>query len=419
MGKRVKLMMVTAKNNNKFYELIDNDDGTFTAEYGRVGSKPQSKTYPISDWDKKYNAKTKKGYKDQTELFVVENSNNESKNIDGFNTNRSKDVISIVNKLQKWANKSIETNYTVSSENVTKKQVERAQSVIDELVAFDLNNDNIDEFNHKLLDFYTIVPRKMKSVKTHLVDSSLSKDDLVDRKNNIISEEQDTLDVMAGQVKLNDDSTETNNEDTESSTEEPKTSDIISSSGLEFEEVNDDSIINTVKSMMQNNAHKLKKVYSVVNVSTQKAFENHVKNSDNKTTELLWHGSRNENWWSIITSGLKIRPSNAVHTGSMFGDGIYFASKFQKSFGYSSGRNSYWASGNSDEATLAIYDVHTGNQKHIKKHNSSCYSLNYDKLKKEDCDSVFAHGGIDLINDEFITYHSDQTTIKYLVLVNA
>jgi hypothetical protein len=38
---------------------------------------------------------------------------------------------------------------------------------------------------------------------------------------------------------------------------------------------------------------------------------------------LYWHGSRNENWFNIMQTGLLIRPSGAVHTGSMFGDGIY------------------------------------------------------------------------------------------------
>jgi poly [ADP-ribose] polymerase len=36
-----------------------------------------------------------------------------------------------------------------------------------------------------------------------------------------------------------------------------------------------------------------------------------------------------------------IRPSGAVYTGSMFGDGIYFADKAAKSIGYSSLSGSY------------------------------------------------------------------------------
>lgn len=48
-----------------------------------------------------------------------------------------------------------------------------------------------------------------------------------------------------------------------------------------------------------------------------------------------------------------------------------------------------------------------------KKIRGSRYDLNYNTIQKDRFDSVFAPGGIDLTNDEFITYHSNQSTIKY------
>ena len=71
-----------------------------------------------------------------------------------------------------------------------------------------------------------------------------------------------------------------------------------------------------------------------------------IKTSIHKNKKLLWHGSRNENWMSIISNGLILNP-NAVITGKMFGQGIYFAPKSRKSFGYTSYDGSYWARGNS------------------------------------------------------------------------
>lgn len=42
------LVMVTASaNNNKYYKQIPHGD-TWTAEYGRVGSSPQTRDYPMS-----------------------------------------------------------------------------------------------------------------------------------------------------------------------------------------------------------------------------------------------------------------------------------------------------------------------------------------------------------------------------------
>lgn len=58
--RKVKLIMVTAENNNKFYEMEELSDGNFTVKYGRVGGKDNKLTYPISEWDAKYREKVKK-----------------------------------------------------------------------------------------------------------------------------------------------------------------------------------------------------------------------------------------------------------------------------------------------------------------------------------------------------------------------
>ena len=65
------LICITANNNNKYYRMIPKGD-TFDVEYGRVGASCQHASYPISQWDKKYNEKIKKGYVDQTDLVKEE-----------------------------------------------------------------------------------------------------------------------------------------------------------------------------------------------------------------------------------------------------------------------------------------------------------------------------------------------------------
>ena len=59
------LVMVTQNNNNKIYKMIPHGD-TWTAEYGRIGAACQTATYPMSQWDKKYKEKIRKGYIDQS-----------------------------------------------------------------------------------------------------------------------------------------------------------------------------------------------------------------------------------------------------------------------------------------------------------------------------------------------------------------
>ena len=54
----------TKGNYNKFYEMEEQGNGEFIASWGRIGSSvyPAQKNYPMSDWDKVFNAKINKGY---------------------------------------------------------------------------------------------------------------------------------------------------------------------------------------------------------------------------------------------------------------------------------------------------------------------------------------------------------------------
>lgn len=105
----------------------------------------------------------------------------------------------------------------------------------------------------------------------------------------------------------------------------------------------------------------------------------------------------------------------SIKNNNWFGDGIYFADKAQKSIGYSSLRGSYWAHGGDNKAFLALFDVHLGTQKEILHHDSSCYKLSNNVLKKDGYDSVFAKGGADLRNNEYIVYKPEQCTVSHLI----
>lgn len=93
------LVMVTASaNNNKYYKQIPHGD-SWTAEYGRVGSSPQRREYPMSQWESKYREKIRKGYVDQTDLvsdLIIE----EKKNM-GFKEIENRVIAEIVERLQK------------------------------------------------------------------------------------------------------------------------------------------------------------------------------------------------------------------------------------------------------------------------------------------------------------------------------
>jgi poly [ADP-ribose] polymerase len=114
------------------------------------------------------------------------------------------------------------------------------------------------------------------------------------------------------------------------------------------------------------------------------------------------------------TKGLLIRPSGVVHSGSMYGDGVYWATNSTKSINYCDVKGSYWAQGTNKTAYLFLGDVAFGNYKMA---NGSHY-YNVNNIKPYH--SVFAQankGGV--LNDEIITYtptgKDQQHILRYII----
>lgn len=393
------LVMVTASaNNNKYYKQIPNGD-SWTAEYGRIGSSPQRRTYSMSQWESKYREKIRKGYVDQSELvedlIQVEKPKTNSK----YKEIENKAIAEIVERLQSMAKKAISDNYTISSNKVTQAMVDEAQTIITSL----LSVDNVTTFNDTLLKLFTTIPRKMSDVKYYLANKT---EDFA----KIIQKEQDLLDVMRGQVVQHQivDEPEQEIEKSENT--------ILEQLGLVFEEC-DNNDIATIKTSLGSCADKFYKAWRVKNLKTQKKYDDFVKENNITDTKLLFHGSRNENWWSIINSGLMLKPTNAVITGKMFGYGIYYAPKARKSLGYTSLSGSYWARGNSNSGFMALMDVAYGKPYDVYSFDSKYYNFNYDSLQRTcpGANCLHAHEGSMLRNDEIIVYKEEQCTIHYLI----
>ena len=395
------LVMVTASaNNNKYYKQIPHGD-SWTAEYGRVGSSPQRREYPMSQWDKKYREKINKGYVDQSELvedlITVVKDKKDSK----YREIENQVIAEIVERLQKMARKAVSDNYNISSNKVTQAMVDEAQDVLTQLI----NISDIEEFNNTLLKLFTVIPRKMGNVSSYLAKSEKDYPQ-------IIQSEQDLLDVMKGQVvqKQKEDITEdTSDEDSSKST-------ILEVLGLKFAECDSNDIIK-IKSALGSCADKFHRAWKVENIKTSNRFEEFCEKENITNKKFLWHGSRNENWWSIINTGLVLRPTNAVITGKLYGNGIYFAPKAQKSLGYTSINGSYWARGNDNSGFMALMEVAYGKPYDVYSFDSKYYDFNYAKLQNAcvGANCLHAHAGSMLRNDEIVIYREEQCTIRYLV----
>jgi poly [ADP-ribose] polymerase len=410
MGKIVKMVMVTELNNNKYYNLFEQNDGTFKVEYGRVDSTTQHASYPMSQWETKYREKLKKGYKDITELYAIEDNEEDDSTVKVDNDFISNDIYvkTLIEDLQRYAKHTVSQNYKVSTKNVTKKMVEEAQIIIDEIARVYSTNYTKNDLNELLLKLFTVIPRKMGNVKDYLVSDGDTKDTIA----KLIDNEQSILDSLAGQVSIQD----TKEKIVLSEEDKTKNVGLLDSMGIEIKHVTDTDTINMVKKLMGPSVNKFSRLFEVKNHKAEKRYNNHLSKTSVKKEELLFHGSRSENWISILINSLLVRPSGAVITGKMYGSGIYFSSVCQKSIGYTSLSGSYWANGSNNKAYLGLFRVNVGNKKIVNHHNSSCYS--FDNKTIFPYDSVYAPAGADLRNDETIVYLEDKCKIQYLLEIN-
>lgn len=410
------LILVDPNNNgvdsNKFYKMAGNGDDTFTAEYGRVGAAPQTKTYPMSKWNSTLSSKLKKGYVDRSDLMqeVIADSKieDESNGVDEFGLVQNLSVREIIKRLWDYANKTIQSAYSVRAEAVTQAMIDAAQEKID-YIAANYKNWSVEEFNKNLNELFIIVPRKMKRVSDCLVSDSSE----YDKK---LSEEQSLLDTMAGQVYK----PKAKIADTDSEIKASES--ILQKMGITMEEATKEDIAK-IKKAMGDSAGKFYKAWRVTNLETEKNYQKFTTENNIGNVKLLCHGSRNQNWFNILKMGLKIRPAGAIATGSMFGLGIYWSNpeKYKggvaKSIGYTS-LGGYWTRDYQNCGFLAFFDVAIGDSVNAYSFDSKYYSYNLERLKKDNPKawSLWAHGNTSMLrNDEIIVYDDRQMTIRYLV----
>jgi poly [ADP-ribose] polymerase len=117
---------------------------------------------------------------------------------------------------------------------------------------------------------------------------------------------------------------------------------------------------------------------------------------------LCWHGTRSANVVGITKRGLLVRPAGAVHTGSMYGDGKYFAWQSTKSLNYTDG--GYWTGGRRSNSTrymfgldVALGEMHVAPRSHFYRKAPAGFHSVYGKARSSG-----------VMNDEMITYDFNQ-----------
>lgn len=390
------LVMVTPDNHNKYYRMYPEGD-SFRVEFGRVGASQQTRRYPISQWNKKYNEKLAKGYKDVTDLsqeLISEQTDEPYLPIE------DEDIRKIVERLRAMANEAVKKNYTVAASAVTRAMIGEAEQILASLKP----DMEVAAFNEQLISLFHAIPRRMGDVRTHIATSP---DDFAP----IIERESDLLDVMKGQVYTAPPIVRPDVLEAPSQT-------ILEANGLTFAPCTEEDIT-LIKEKLGPCASQFVRAWRVDNHKTSGAFHIWQQVNSHPQTKLLWHGSRNENWWSIINMGLVLKP-NAVITGKMFGHGIYFAPSARKSLGYTSLSGSYWAHGSADTSFMALMEVSYGTPYDVYTYGGGLGSMNYERLQNvcPGAHCLHAHAGSMLRNDEIIVYKEEQIAIRYLVEVS-
>lgn len=402
----VHLVMVTSANNNKYYDMIPKGDYV-EIKYGRIDATCTTCTKPISDWDKIYRSKINKGYVDKSNLMQDLVTRVESKESKKYKPIPNEAIKTIVQRLQDFAQRAVDANYKIKANQVTKAMVDEAQDTINKLI----DCKQLKEFNDILLSLFATIPRRMGHVSDYL---ALTVDDF----NRIISKEQALLDVLKGQmvvINLPEPSNETD--------EYKNNCTILEALGIEIEETTEKDV-ELIKKELGDCANRYFASWKIKNIENDKRFKAYCKEAGlkKKDIKLLFHGTRNENVWSILKTGLVLRPTNAIITGKMFGYGLYNAPKARKSMGYTS--FGYWTRGNSDVGFMILHEVAYGKPYDVYSFDSKYYDFNYEKLQKAcpGANCLHAHAGMQnkdgsraLQNDEIIVYKEEQMNMKYLI----
>lgn len=388
-----RLLCISDANHNKFYEMHECPGGTFEARYGRVGTAPQIRSYPMRSWEAKRGEKLRKGYRDVTELTVVADDRPR------FLPIANADVADVIARLERAAQTSIGTNYDVQVAAVTQPMLAAADATLARLAALTTAfRFSPSAANEALMDLYHTIPRKMANVAANLVHD---RDGLRAR----LATEQDLLDTLRTQVVL------------AAPDDRPVPTDtLLDALGLTLDPATNLQASLVESYVPQAMRTRLRRVFAARHAASADRFEAHLAAAADPASGLFWHGSRTENWLSIFRTGLVLNPTSAVITGKMFGHGLYFADTFEKSLGYTSLSGSRWAAGGQPTAFLALFRVHTGRRFAVKTWHSSHTSTTRATLPAR-YDSLHAHGGVDLVHDEFIVYDEAQATLAYLVEV--
>jgi poly [ADP-ribose] polymerase len=391
-----------ATNAYKFYRM--NPVGNrLEVSYGRMARAKgeafgeRACSFDIEMFWPKYLEKISKGYKDQTEFYIVSHEDDvkaADADTSEVTTQKKKPVVrsgpsrDLFVALQSYARKTVrEAKVSVP---ITQKILDRSAELIEAM----RQSKDVEAFNQNLLDLVALLQRPVQTGDGKGVQRLMAKSNKDFA--NIILREDNLLHAMEGS----------------NGTEAVSTGD-FSDLGVEVYLATDKQKESVIKALSPELQGLVKHVYRVIPTAQQARFNEYLKAHNNPKVKQFWHGSRNENWMSIIQHSLQLNP-NAVVTGKMFGYGIYFAPSAKKSWGYTSYHSSVWAHGRSNTAFMGLYATAYGKPYEISSFSGSTDYKKAVQTNNYGCLHAHANPGF-LYNDEIVFYEESAMVLNYIV----
>ena len=383
------------KNAYKFYKL-EQIGSVVRASYGRMGVQKgelfgeRSYDYPLSMYWIKYMEKIAKGYVDRTELYLAPSTPSTPIKSEQPDTEKkgNPDSMALYELLHSFAKRAVEC---------AKVQVPITGAIIKhskELLGEMKKAKEVNRFNDLLLELMAILQRPVQTgdgtgVKRLMAQTQRDFRGIIEREDDLICAMEGVLYGQSRHV-----SGDFHNIFVRKATERQK-----------------EQVLSKLSPSLRG---KVRNVYRVIPKEQKKRFDEYVKNRNIKTVKQFWHGSRNQNWLSIVNNSLLLNP-DAIITGKMYGNGIYFAPDSLKSWGYTS--RGKWTGGSSSTCIMGLYATAYGDPLDVS--TWSC-SADYQKMVEQSGkDCLHAHGGSALRADEIIFYDEAAVLLQYIVEFDA
>jgi len=378
-----------ASNNYKYYHMIPAKAlGTFEVEYGRCqtpagemfGKKKVQTPYPMRLFWIRYYEKLSKGYKDYSEAYLKESKKKnvkKDKNVSFENEASKRLYEALISCSRHYAAENI-----TSGDEITDAQYKAALKYFKDLQT----KKTVKAFNRALSNLMAVLPRKERDIRGLCAETNGDFSRIINRE-----------EVFVNSAHAVSETNEVGN--------------AFKENGIYVFAATDEQKEKVMNMIEPSQRYAVKNIYRVVCDEQKKRFNSYLKETGIKKVKEVFHGSRNENWFSIILNSLSLNP-DAVITGRMFGNGLYFAKDLAKSKGYTSTYGSRWAHGNTNTGYIGVFAIAYGKPYNL---NDACSSMTKARIKSLGYDSVHAHAGSSLRMDEIIVYDERAVCLNYII----